>query len=429
MQALGLSLYSNDNFLAFHFLVMNKNLLVAMSGGTTTVINATLVGIIRQAVEMKSFDRVLAGVPGVAGILNGSLVDLTSLNTDELESLRYTPGSASIGTARVSILTSNEMETLADIFNQNKIGAFINIGGNGTIKQTRAIATAIGKGVRVAAAPKTVDNDLGDALCRDVFFTPGFPSCVNHWAKVTKLLDIENEGAASHDKVLVAQAFGRETGFLAGAARIADPHQMTPLLLMMPEDPQPLDVVIGAVDDQLSKAGRAVVVISEGYPLGDVGSVKDATGQTMYGSSRTTAAQLLVDHLFQAGIQSRSYIPTILQRQAIDDTLEFDLDVAERQGRHIVQRLSAGDSHFLATIRDPDVCPASEDPIGTIPFSNFADFSRAMHQDFVSAQNFDVTDNYISYLNRILRMSRFESSYGFKFDRFYTPRNALKVHP
>lgn len=399
-----------------------------MSGGTTTVINATLVGIVRQAVEMKSFDRIFAGVPGITGLLNGSLVDLTSLNNKELEMLRRTPGSASIGTARVSILASHELETLADLFNQYDIGAFINIGGNGTIKQTRAIASAIGQSVRVAAAPKTVDNDLGDLKCRDVFFTPGFPSCVNHWAKVTKLLDIENAGAASHDNVLVAQTFGRETGFLAGAARIADPDRKAPLLLMLPEDPQPLDVLIGAVDDQLSSAGRAVIVISEGYPVGDVGSIKDATGQTMYGSNPTTAAQLLVDHLLQAGISARSYIPTILQRQAIDDTLEFDLDVAERQGRHIVQQLSEGESDFLATIRDPEVCLSSEDPIGTISFCEFAEFSREMHRNFVSPHNFDVTDMYISYLSRILQMSRFESRYGYQTERFFPPLDILKFY-
>lgn len=406
---------------------MSRNLLVAMSGGTTTVINATLVGIIRQAVDMKSFDRVLAGVPGVAGLLNGSLVDLTSLNDDELEVLRRTPGSASIGTARVSILAGHELETLADMFDQHDIAAFINIGGNGTIKQTRAIASAIGKSVRVAAAPKTVDNDLGDPLCRDVFFTPGFPSCVNHWAKVAKLLDIENAGAATHDRVLVAQTFGRETGFLAGAARIADPHQKAPLLLMLPEDPQPLDVVVGAIDNKLSRAGRAVVVMSEGYPVGDVGSVKDATGQTMYGTSRTTAAQLLVDNLLRVGIQARSYIPTILQRQAIDDTLEFDLDVAEQQGRHIVERLSAGDSDFLATIRDPDLCGSSEEPIGTIPFSSFTEYSRTMHRNFVSANNFDVTDIYISYLNRIMKLSRCQAHYGFAIERFFPSLDALKI--
>lgn len=397
---------------------MSKNLLVTMSGGTTTVINATLSGIIQQVVEGSSFKRVFAGVPGIAGLLQQSLVDLTVLSKGALEQLRRTPGSASIGTTRVEVLTADELQTLATLFERYDIGAFINVGGNGTIKQTRAIAEVLGGQVRVAAAPKTVDNDLGDSQCRDVFFTPGFPSCVNHWAKVTKLLDIENAGAASHDKVLVAQTFGRETGFLAGSVRIADPERKAPLLMLLPEDPQPLEAVLAAVEAKVSSAGRALVIVSEGYPIGDVGSVRDATGQTMYGSSRTTAAQLLVEHLLQAGIQARSYIPTILQRQAIDDTLEFDLDVAERQGRYIVQRLSAGDSNFLATIRDPEICARGTDLIGAIPFSNFADFSRALREDFVSTGSFDVSDTYMGYLNRILQISSFESRYGYQPDRF-----------
>ena len=44
------------------------NLLVAMSGGTSPVINATLVGIIKAARRTKAFQYVLAGLPGIEGI-------------------------------------------------------------------------------------------------------------------------------------------------------------------------------------------------------------------------------------------------------------------------------------------------------------------------------------------------------------------------
>jgi ATP-dependent phosphofructokinase / diphosphate-dependent phosphofructokinase len=408
---------------------MPRNLLVTMSGGTTTVINATLTGIVRQAMADSPYSRVLAGVPGIVGLLNGSLVDLTALTTADLERLRVTPGSASIGTTRVSILSTTELHSLAEVFEKHNIGAFVNIGGNGTIKQTRAIAAAIGDHVQVAAAPKTVDNDLGDPQCREVFFTPGFPSCVNHWAKVTQLLDIENAGAASHDRVLVAQTFGRETGFLAGAARITDPERLAPLLLLLPEDPQPIDAVLSAIEEKVSRAGRVVVIMSEGYPVGDVGSVPDATGQTMYGSSRTTAAQLLVEQLLSVGIQARSYIPTILQRQAIDDTLQCDLDVAAKQGAYIVQRLSAGDSGFLATVRDPAILAPGADPTGAISFKDFTEFSRRLHGDFIAARNFDVTDKYLDYLNRILQMSCFESRYGYPPERFLRDADIPRFFP
>jgi len=384
-----------------------------MSGGTSTVINSTLVGVIRTAKLLGIYDCVYAGIPGIQGVLNEQMVDLLKLSESQLVRMRNTPGSGTIGTTRVAILSDQEMSKLMYLFNKYDIQAFINIGGNGTIKQTRSIAAAVGNALSVAAAPKTVDNDLGDVNCTEMMFTPGFPSCVNHWARTTELLNLENIGACSHDKVLVAQTFGRETGFIAGSVRIADPERDLPLLLLLPEDPEPLDKILGAVDDMLRLHGRAIIVMSEGYNIGDVGSVEDATGQTMYGSSRTTAAQLLTDAMINNNIQARSYIPTIIQRQAMEERLEFDLDIAERQGIFAVKRLAYGDSEFLATVRDPDLM-CEDDPIGAIPFSAFSNYSRSMQEHFIDKGRFDVTNAYVHYLQGLFRVSRFERQYSLR---------------
>ena len=63
-------------------------LLVAMSGGTTPVIQATLAGIVAEARESGAFGRVLAGVPGISGVLREELVDLSTLDDAALAGLR-----------------------------------------------------------------------------------------------------------------------------------------------------------------------------------------------------------------------------------------------------------------------------------------------------------------------------------------------------
>lgn len=409
---------------------MTGNLLITMSGGTTTVINATLAGIVREVRETRRFARVLAGVPGILGVLRDNIVDLSDLDDEALSRLRVTPGSAVVGTTRVAVLSSSQMTRLAEVFDQHRVTAFVNIGGNGTLKQTRTVANAFGETLRVAAAPKTVDNDLGDPECKKVLFTPGFPSCVNHWARMVALLDVENRGACSHDRVLVAQTFGRETGFLAGAVRVADVERRLPLLLLLPEDPQPLSSVIGAVDDMVTRHGRAIVVLSEGYPVGELGKAFDATGQPMYGSSRTTACQLMVDALMGEGIQSRSYIPTILQRQAFVDTLEFDRDVAERQGRDVVRRLGAGTEPFLSTVVDPVLLDDPDaEPLQTIDLDSMLDFSRRLHSDFISPGAFDVSDRYIGYLCGLFRVSRFETRFNLIDHQFLMPHELVASIP
>ena len=71
--------------------------------------------------------------------------------------------------------------------------------------------------MHIASCPKTVDNDLGDEQMEDVFY--GIPSCVNWWNKHLDLINIENLGAYTHDKVIVAQTFGRDTGFICAACQ------------------------------------------------------------------------------------------------------------------------------------------------------------------------------------------------------------------
>lgn len=400
---------------------MTGNLFIAMSGGTTTVINGTLAGIVSAAQSSPAIGRIYAGCDGITGLLGGRIADLTDLNAAELERIAETPGSSVIGTARVAVLSGAELERLGEVFARLQIGYFINIGGNGTIKQTRLISGHVGDRVAVAAAPKTVDNDLGDALFEKVYFTPGFPSCVNYWSRKLALLNIENMGACSHDRVLVAQTFGRETGFIAGALRAGDPGRELPLMLLLPEDEQPLQAILDRLDDLLTRHGRALVVTSEGYRIGDVGACHDKTGQVMFGSSQTTAAQLLVSACLKAGMQGRSYIPTIDQRQAYADRLVFDLELAKRLGGFAVERLAAGETAFLASVRSK----APDHPLIAIPFADFGDYSRVMPGRWIDAGNFDVSDGYLDYLNSFFAYSRHEAGYDRLAGRFAPPLPAL----
>ncbi len=396
-----------------------RNLLVTMSGGTTSVINSTLAGLIKQNKKLKFFNKILGGNPGLNGVFEKSIIDLTKISDQDLELMKKTPGSSLIGTTRIKHLQNKELKLLGSTFEELGVNHFVNIGGNGTIKQTKSISQYIGKDLYVAAAPKTVDNDLGDPLCSDVFFTPGFPSCVNHWVKIMKLLDIENQGACSHDKVLIGQTFGRETGFLAGATRLFDKDRKKPIIILLPEDIKSINFIIESIEKKLLSFDRCLVIISEGYHIGDIGSVLDASGQNMYGSCKSTAAQLLVDKLISNGIQARAYIPTILQRQDIESTMKFDSDIAFLQGAYIIDQFSKGNSHFLASINKDNIMNNIEDLISSIPFNTFSDFSRNMHESFIDHDKFDVTDLYIDYLENILKLSiNNAEKYGFSSNKF-----------
>ena len=378
----------------------NKNLLVVMSGGTTSVINATLTGILKRARDVGMVRNVYAGYPGILGLLSGSILDLERVGKEQLDRLRITPASGSIGTTRVEPILSEQVRKIERVLEDLNVGYLINIGGNGTIKQSMFLAKKL-KNVKVAALPKTVDNDLGDKEFRKVLFTPGFLSCVQYWCHKIKIFNEENLGAFSHDQVLIAQTFGRDTGFIAGAARLADPGRKLPLILLLPEDQLPVRLVVKKIKQILQEFGRAMVVMSEGYRVGDIGARFDPSGQIMYSSSRTTNAQLLVNRLADFSIQACAFIPGFDQRSEALFVSKRDLEFAERAGEYAVEEFERGNRNFFVTVACGEG-PPFRLLIKSIPLSEIDDFSRKMPDSWIDKGKFDVTDEYIDYLKKIV---------------------------
>lgn len=94
-----------------------KNLLVAQSGGPTSAINATLAGVIENALSSPSVDKIYGSVNGIQGVLNENLIDLKTkiTNVSELDLLCQTPASA-LGSCRVKLkdpaVCADEYETI-----------------------------------------------------------------------------------------------------------------------------------------------------------------------------------------------------------------------------------------------------------------------------------------------------------------------------
>ncbi len=374
-----------------------KNILITMSGGTTSVINATLSGLIEQSQKSNKINRIFAGCPGIVGFMERKVKEFTLATKQDLNLIASTPGSAIVGTTRTKIFDDKDISILNDLFQEYEIGYFVNIGGNGTIKQTRYIASKIND-IKVASAPKTVDNDLGDEDFNDLWFTPGFPSCVNFWYHKMSMLNNENLGARTNDQVLVTQTFGRETGFIVGAMRRFDPLRRLPIVLLLPEDQRNIVEVLDAIDNTVSKHNRAIVGICEGYDVSPYGYNLDLTGQRMYGSSKSTAMQELINECNDNRIQARGYNPTIDQRQNYNYTLKDDLKISNEIGKRIIKNFDKGKSHFFQGY-------TKSQTYETISLSSIKDYSRSMKEEWIDWGNFDVTDEYLSYIDSFTKIS------------------------
>ena len=75
------------------------NCIIAQSGGPTSVINSSVVGLYNANKELKAYNKVFAGLNGIEGILNGNIIDLTSYSDEEINKFRFTPSSG-LGSCR-----------------------------------------------------------------------------------------------------------------------------------------------------------------------------------------------------------------------------------------------------------------------------------------------------------------------------------------
>lgn len=117
---------------------MKRNILVAHGGGPTTVINASLFGVIDEAMRQSSSGKVFGAIHGVEGVLNDELIELSSQDQKQLLLLPYTPASA-IGSCRRK-LTDADYPRILEVLKKHDIGCFFYNGGNDSMDTCNKIA-------------------------------------------------------------------------------------------------------------------------------------------------------------------------------------------------------------------------------------------------------------------------------------------------
>jgi phosphofructokinase-like protein len=146
------------------------------------------------------------------------------------------------------------IETVLATTRALELEGVVAIGGEGTLGIAHRLHSD--HGYHVVGVPKTIDNDLAGT---DV--TIGFDTAVQI---CTEAIDRLHTTAESHNRVMVVEVMGRNTGWIAaesGTAGGAD-------VILVPERPMPIEDVC----DKLRlrhEEGRdfSIVVVAEGYTL------------------------------------------------------------------------------------------------------------------------------------------------------------------
>ena len=342
---------------------------------------------------------------GIEGVLKEELIDLSGQPADEVALLRYTPAAGSIGTCRYKLKDNlpEDFDRVIEVFKAHDIGYFVYIGGNDSMDTANKIAKlGQDRGLDLVGigGPKTIDNDVGDSEFQLIDHTPGYGSTAKYWMHAVAYANEENRGSSPADPVLVLQAMGRKIGFIPAAARLADPERQMPLQIYMAESPCSLEQLADQVNDQLKQDGRCIVVVSEGFDVGDLGKVADSFGHTSFSSSQITAAQLVVNYMNQRGLpvkgNARGNVPGTDQRHSMAYASTVDLEEAYRAGQMAALLAAGHQSGYMATILRNDG-PVYGVRYDKVPLDQVANSERAFPKGWIAENGADVTDDFVRY--------------------------------
>lgn len=235
-----------------------KKIVISTGGGDAPGLNAVIYAVVKSA-HLRGWE-VYGSRSGYKGLLD--LDELVSLTPEKVEDITPTGGTI-LGTTNKGNPFSMPVENLAGetlirdlseriIKNFNRMGfaCHISVGGDGTLEIAHRFAQL---GMPVVGVPKTIDNDL---KATDLTF--GFDTAVS---TATEALDRLHSTAKSHDRVMVVEVMGRESGWIALNSGISGGADV----ILIPEIVFDIDKVCEKIsDNELHGKDYAIVVVAEG---------------------------------------------------------------------------------------------------------------------------------------------------------------------
>lgn len=235
-----------------------KKIVISTGGGDAPGLNAVIYAVVHSC-DRRGWE-VYGSRSGYKGLLNPD--ELQPLTRKDVEGI-YATGGTILGSTNKGNPFSTPVENLAGeiqivdvsdkIMNNFKRMGFdchIAIGGDGSLEIAQQFCL---KGMPVIGVPKTIDNDL-EATDR----TFGFDTAVS---TATEALDKLHSTAKSHDRVMVVEVMGRDSGWIALYSGISGGADV----ILLPEIPFDMDAVCQKItNNELHGKDYAIVVVAEG---------------------------------------------------------------------------------------------------------------------------------------------------------------------
>jgi 6-phosphofructokinase 1 len=148
-----------------------------------------------------------------------------------------------------------------------------------------------------------------------------------------------------------------------------------------------------------------MLVVSEGFPVGDLGELKDLFGHVQFSSSKATVERMLVNYLNQVGLvargAARGNVPGTDQRHNMIYASTVDLEEAYKVGQKAVQIAVEDGSGYMATIlREPGASYSIR--YDKVPLEWVANSERSFPEAWISPTRLDVSGDFLRYARPLI---------------------------
>jgi 6-phosphofructokinase 1 len=380
------------------------NCLVAQSGGPTVAINASLAGVIEEALKCPKIDTIYGALNGILGVLEEKLINLSDTFSDDPEalSLLKTTPSMYLGSCRYKLSSVTEKDSdyleIFKIFQKFNIKYFFYIGGNDsmdTVSKLSKYAKKINFDIQVIGIPKTIDNDL-----MHIDHTPGYGSAAKYIA--SSILEIAHDTYIYDlQTVTIVEIMGRNAGWLTAASALArNKYNTAPHLIYLPETPFSTQQFIKDVEKELSHRKQVIVAVSEGIKdsIGEYISAKsgqvDQFGHVMLSGTGKYLENLVKETL---ACKVRSIELNVLQRCATHISSLTDIEEACTLGKTSVSLALDGVTGEMVVLTRDSNSPYSVS-YSSISIDEVANKEKLVPMNWITDGKNDITNEFMEYM-------------------------------
>ena len=224
-------------------------------GGLCPGLNNVIKSLVTVLEKDYKIEEIIGIRYGYKGLTKSSDLEPILLNSETVDQI-HKQGGTILGSSR----GNQDPQEMVDVLQEKGINLLFCIGGDGTLKGAKAIADAANNrnaNISVVGIPKTIDNDLGF-----VEKTFGFETSVQIASEIISCAHNEAEGA--ENGIGIVKLMGRDSGFIAATASLANSVVDFCLIPELPFELHGPDGLCSAVHNSLKRHKHAVIVVAEG---------------------------------------------------------------------------------------------------------------------------------------------------------------------